>query len=141
MKSLIFILVTVVLPLLTVWSDQVPHRSLALAPSVEKRLEVNIGAESPEFLITVPFTVGNGVDFVSGNVSIYFKATRSVRFVGTPGQRYYAYIATTTFIFKFDFVASLGFDSRQSMVHDVLYLDNISATIMSDQFAQGISAS
>ncbi|KAJ1986610.1 hypothetical protein GGI25_004185 [Coemansia spiralis] len=101
-------------------------------PTFDKRLDITI--DTPEFLITIPFTIASGASIVSGSIRIFYKAVRSVKYVGGPGEFYLATISMTTFLFEFDYQVSLNgvFVSTHS---DTLYLCRVDATMVSKQIS------
>ncbi|KAJ2448582.1 hypothetical protein GGF42_005060 [Coemansia sp. RSA 2424] len=106
-----------------------PAAAVAAGPAL-----IDIAIDTPDFLIQVPFTLSSGPNIVSGWVSIYFKATRSVKYITDGvGQFYLAKLSTTTFLFIFQYQSSLWGGSQQQFVRDILYLDRVSAEIMSLQ--------
>ncbi|KAJ2757276.1 hypothetical protein GGI19_000210 [Coemansia pectinata] len=101
---------------------------------------IDIAIDAPDFLIQVPFTVASGPSIVSGWVSIYFKATRSVKYITDGvGQFYLAKISTTTFLFIFQYQSSLWGGAQQQFVRDILYLDRVSAEIISLQVSSRLT--
>ncbi|KAJ2827664.1 hypothetical protein FBU31_003112 [Coemansia sp. 'formosensis'] len=101
---------------------------------------IDITIDVPAFLIQVPFTVASGPDIVTGFVSIYFKATRSVKYItDNVGEFYLAKISTTTFLFIFQYQSSLWGGAQQQFVQDILYLDRVSAEIMSLQVSRQLA--
>ncbi|KAJ2370330.1 hypothetical protein H4S02_009806 [Coemansia sp. RSA 2611] len=92
---------------------------------------IDIAIDTPDFLIQVPFSIASGPNIVSGWVSIYYKATRSVKYITDGvGQFYMAKISTTTFLFIFQYQSSLWGGAQQEFVRDILYLDRVSADII-----------
>ncbi|KAJ2742663.1 hypothetical protein GGI20_004328 [Coemansia sp. BCRC 34301] len=104
----------------------------SVLPSALGPAQIDIAISAPSFLIQVPFSVASGPSVVTGFVSIYFKATRSVKYITDGvGQFYLAKISTTTFLFVFQYQSTqLG---GAQFVRDVLYLDRVSAEIVSLQ--------
>ncbi|KAJ2346230.1 hypothetical protein GGH91_002271 [Coemansia sp. RSA 2671] len=99
-------------------------------PSVAPML-IDIAIDTPDFLIQVPFSIASGPNIVFGWVSIYYKATRSVKYITDGvGQFYMAKISTTTFLFIFQYQSSLWGGAQQEFVRDILYLDRVSADII-----------
>ncbi|KAJ2488744.1 hypothetical protein IWW37_004547 [Coemansia sp. RSA 2050] len=101
----------------------------AVAPTL-----IDIAIDAPDFLIKVPFSIASGPSIVSGWVSIYYKATRSVKYITDGvGQFYMAKLSTTTFLFIFQYQSSLWGGAQQEFVRDVLYLDRVTADVISLQ--------
>ncbi|KAJ2903697.1 hypothetical protein GGI21_004400 [Coemansia aciculifera] len=109
----------------------------AISPAI-----IDIDIDTPAFLIQVPFTVASGPNIVSGWVSIYFKATRSVKYISdNVGQFYLAEISTTTFLFMFQYQSNLVglVSTQQQYVKDVLYLNRVSAEIVALQVSDRLA--
>ncbi|KAJ1833849.1 hypothetical protein LPJ63_002437 [Coemansia sp. RSA 2711] len=104
-----------------------------------KRLAFDIGVSTPAFLIRIPFQVSSGVDSVSGFISIYYQASRSVKVIANAGQRYKASISMTTFMFFMDYSAVLGGGAFVHQAQDTIYLCRIQADIMSFEASQFIA--
>ncbi|KAJ2549904.1 hypothetical protein EV175_004267 [Coemansia sp. RSA 1933] len=105
--------------------------SLADPEPLNKRIDTEITVSTPAFLITIPIYIASGSSVVSGSASIYYQATRSIKYVGGPGERYLATISVTTYLFTFDYKSSLLGGSIVSWHKDTLYLSRISATMRS----------
>ncbi|KAJ1731995.1 hypothetical protein LPJ72_003657 [Coemansia sp. Benny D160-2] len=108
---------------------------------VDKRQDIDITVDIPAFVTTIPFTISSGPNIVSGSASIYFKTTRSVKYVGEPGMRFFASISVTTFLFIFDYQSSLLNGAIVSAHKDTLYLCRVSATLRSLQVSNLLIAS
>ncbi|KAI8320531.1 hypothetical protein GQ54DRAFT_298561 [Martensiomyces pterosporus] len=127
--------------LLLSWSSQAPRAALASpVRGSAKGTQVDISIATPAFIASVPFAISDGPNSVSGTVTVYFRATRSVKQIGSPGQVYYAYIAATTFMFAFNYKSSTGLGSDVHLAQDVLYLDRISAVIYSTQVTDRLAS-
>ncbi|KAJ1997462.1 hypothetical protein H4R26_005824 [Coemansia thaxteri] len=102
-------------------------------------IQIDIAINTPDFLIQIPFSVSSGPNTVSGFIKIYYRATRTVKYITDDvGQLYLAKVSTTTFLFMFQFQSSsfLPGSSRAQYAQDVLYLDRVSAEIVSVQTSQ-----
>ncbi|KAJ1720175.1 hypothetical protein LPJ53_005165 [Coemansia erecta] len=105
-----------------------------VAPSgteIAKRAAVDVTVATPAFIISIPFAISSGPSTVSGSISIYFQATRSVKALGGPGQQYIARISTLTYLFIFEYQAESsvpGF-SVAHMTKDTLYLNRVEADV------------
>ncbi|KAJ2513995.1 hypothetical protein GGI11_004234 [Coemansia sp. RSA 2049] len=108
---------------------------------IDKRQDIDITVDIPAFVTTIPFTISSGPNIVSGSASIYFKTTRSVKYVGEPGMRFFASISVTTFLFIFDYQSSLLNGAIVSAHKDTLYLYRVSATLRSLQVSNLLIAS
>ncbi|KAJ2849901.1 hypothetical protein J3B02_003737 [Coemansia erecta] len=100
---------------------------------------IDIDVNMPAFLITMPFAVTSGPSSVSGTVTIYFQASRSVKMMGDFGQKFLARISTTTFLFEFEYQSSSSSNlpglSRLNISKDILYLHRVQAQVQAESIS------
>ncbi|KAJ2394782.1 hypothetical protein GGI05_001882, partial [Coemansia sp. RSA 2603] len=106
---------------------------------IAKRAAVDVTVATPAFIISIPFAVSSGPSTVSGSISIYFQATRSIKALGSPGQQYIARISTLTYLFIFEYQAQSSVPglSVAHMTKDTLYLNRIEAEVHANSVSFG----
>ncbi|KAJ2779143.1 hypothetical protein H4R18_004174 [Coemansia javaensis] len=109
--------------------------ALALASSAwgggAPGVAIDVTVSAPMFLVQVPFAVASGPDSVTESIRIYYTATRSVKAVGAPGQRFRADYSVVTFLFLAEYTASIGGGALVTTARDTVYVSRIEATLQS----------
>ncbi|PIA14581.1 hypothetical protein COEREDRAFT_10186 [Coemansia reversa NRRL 1564] len=97
---------------------------------LHRRLGIDIGIVVPAFLIQIPLSISNEFGYVSGTINVYYQATRNIKVVGGPGQRYRASISVTTFMFFMEYTSNI-YGALVHQSQDTIYLSRVEAEIWS----------